>query len=202
MRGPRSLAILLAAGVLALAATAGAHERIPLELGRVTDEELEAFKAYYLARAGIEAEWMVDAGKAATIDEAWQILRRFRMYIGRYDVDGDGERELIVFPYWACGTAGCSTVFFRRRDSRWEQWFTMTVSEPEYLCATTRTPGAPADLYSYTGGLWWNGTEYVGVCLDRCGEIDETYPPSEEELRLREQFHAYGECSQAPPASE
>lgn len=43
------------------------------------------------------------------------------LYIGRYDLNGDGVAELfVVFSYTAfCGTAGCENPIFPKRRGRW-----------------------------------------------------------------------------------
>ncbi len=195
MIGP--LRPILFAAAVAVASTAAAHERVSLERGRLTDSEFEIVKSYFADHEYPIEELAILEGMADTPEEAWQVLRRDRLYGGHYDFDGDGRRELVVYIVWACGTVGCQTIIMREQDGVWSEYLWLSVSEAENLCVSGTRRQGHVDIYSWVDGMWWNGEEYVGVCLNDC----ET-PDMLGEKEIRRKIKAHGDCATAPVAPE
>ena len=100
-----------------------------------------------------------------------------RLYIGRYDLNGDGVEELLVrISYgFVCGTVGCETVIFEKTSGRWRELSSLSVSHVGtvtqiYLNVTEESTTGYKTIYSEYYGLKWNGKEYFEFCRRNCRE--------------------------------
>ncbi len=100
-----------------------------------------------------------------------------RLYIGRYDLNGDGVEELLVrISYgFVCGTVGCETVIFQKTARTWRELSSLSVSHVGtvrqiYLNVTVESTTGYKTIYSEFYGLKWNGKEYAEFCRRNCSE--------------------------------
>ena len=98
-----------------------------------------------------------------------------RLYIGRYDLNGDGVEELLVrISYgFVCGTVGCETVIFQKIAGTWRELSSLSVSHVGtvrqiYLNVTGENTTGYKTIYSEYYGLKWNGKEYAEFCRRNC----------------------------------
>ena len=141
-----------------------ADERIVLQRGNFgTDREF--IERYVVGKYSVYGEF--NAGK---VDPS-------RLYIGRYDLNGDGVEELLVrISYgFVCGTVGCETVIFQRTAGTWKELSSLSVSHVGtvgqiYLNVTGERTTGYKTIYSEYYGLKWNGKEYFEFCRRNCSE--------------------------------
>ena len=153
------LAILL----LSLASNVvSADERIVLQRGNFqTDRDF--IEQYVVAKYRGYGEF-----KSDKVDPS-------RIYIGRYDLNGDGVEELLVrISYgFVCGIVGCETVIFQKTAGTWRELSSLSVSHVGtvrqiYLNVTVESTTGYKTIYSEYYGLKWNGKEYVEFCRRNC----------------------------------
>lgn len=140
------------------------HERIVLQRGNFgTDREF--IERYVIGKYGGYREL-----KAGKVDPS-------RLYIGRYDLNGDGVEELLVrISYgFVCGTVGCETVIFEKKSGGWRELSIFYVSHVGtvrkiYLSVTEESSANYKTIYSENDGLRWNGKKYVVFCRRNCSE--------------------------------
>ncbi|MCH8098598.1 MAG: hypothetical protein IID53_16195 [Proteobacteria bacterium] len=141
-----------------------AHERIVLQRGDF-QKDREFIERYVIGKYGGYREL-----KAGKVDPS-------RLYIGRYDLNGDGVEELLVrISYgFVCGTVGCETVIFEKTFVGWRELSILYVSHVGsvrqiYLNVTEESSTNYKTIYSENDGLRWNGKKYVVFCLRNCSE--------------------------------
>ena len=100
-----------------------------------------------------------------------------RLYIGRYDLNGDGVEELFVrISYgFVCGTVGCETVIFEKTSIGWTELSILYVSHfgtvrQIYLNVADESSTGYKTIYSVYDGLRWDGKKYVVFCRRNCSE--------------------------------
>ena len=139
-----------------------ADERIVLQRGNFgTDREF--IEQYVVGKYRGYGEF-----KAGKVDLS-------RLYIGRYDLNGDGVEELLVrISYgFVCGTVGCETVIFEKTSVGWRELSSLSVShvgtvKEIYINVTVESTTGYKTIYSENYGLRWNGKEYVEFCRRNC----------------------------------
>ncbi len=141
-----------------------AHERIVLQRGNFgTDRDF--IEQYVVGKYSGYGEF-----KAGKVDPS-------RLYIGRYDLNGDGVEELLVrISYgFVCGTVGCETVIFEKTTVGWRELSSLPVSHVGtvrqiYLNVIVKSTTGYKTIYSENYGLRWNGKKYVVFCRRNCSE--------------------------------
>ena len=107
-------------------------------------------------------------------EAAWESLRRYVLYSGRYDINGDGVKELFVTIEQGsvCGQVGCETPIFERTPDGWRELSSIMVSVS--LHGGPRLFGADEVIDGYRTlhadyhGLHWNGRLYDAYCRRDC----------------------------------
>lgn len=140
------------------------HERIVLQRGNFgTDRGF--IEQYVIGKYGGYREL-----KAGKVDPS-------RLFIGRYDLNGDGVEELFVrISYgFICGTVGCETVIFEKTSGGWRELSILYTSHfgtvrQIYLNVTEESSTGYKTIDSVFYGLRWNGKKYVVFCRRNCSE--------------------------------
>jgi hypothetical protein len=184
----RWLAALIAIATLLQATGALAYDRILLRAGdvgndapflqRFLDEELE------LIRPDDEA---TDEMKAWSEKYFREWVNFAHVYVGRFDINDDGENELFVmlgFPS-RCASAGCETYLFRRTEHGWQElsmpvdpvpvapgqtaprWLDPAARERAYqiLASEERVGGYRTLVGDEFGGRWQPASEFAELIL-------------------------------------
>ena len=107
-------------------------------------------------------------------EAAWEPLRRYVLYSGRYDINGDGVEELFVTIEQSsvCGTVGCETPIFEMTPDGWRELSSIMVmvsiiDGPEIFASDEVIDGYRT-LHTDYYGLHWNGEQYIGYCRRDC----------------------------------
>jgi len=166
--------IVLAALVLALAVTAAeAGERIPFVEGGLHGDDWEQVKKYLAVMDPVMIE-EISEDHGLDREAAWEYFRRFKMFAGRFDINGDGVEELFVTTFYSavCGTAGCETPIFQMTAKGWQKLSSIspTISDiggPVIFVSDEVIDGYRTLHTEYTG-LHWNGEQYIGYCRRDC----------------------------------
>ena len=161
--------------ILSLAAPAKADERIPFERGGLNWNDWAFFKGYLKANHPLIIKYVAEI-KGLSREAAWEPLRRYVLYSGRYDLNGDGVEELFVTIQQGsvCGSAGCMTLIFEKTSERWRELSSIMVmisdrAGPELFVSEEVIEGYRT-LYAEFDGLRWNVREYASFCVKRCKE--------------------------------
>ncbi len=141
-----------------------AHERIVLQRGNFgTDREF--IEQYVVGKYRGYGEF-----KSDKVDPS-------RLYIGRYDLNGDGVEELLfrISYGFVCGTVGCETVIFQRTAGTWKELSSFPVShvgtvKEIYINVIVENTTGYKTIYSEYYGLKWHGKEYYVFCRRNCSE--------------------------------
>ena len=141
-----------------------AHERIVLQRGNFgTDRDF--IEQYVVGKYSGYGEF-----KAGKVDPS-------RLYIGRYDLNGDGVKELLfrISYGFVCGTVGCETVIFQRTEGTWKELSSFPVShvgtvKEIYINVVVESTTGYKTIYSEYYGLKWHGKEYYVFCRRNCSE--------------------------------
>ena len=121
-------------------------------------------------------------------------LTRDRIWIGRYDVNDDGRDELFVFMGISCGSVGCPTAVFEKRNAEWENIFSdISVLGHRriggafvYFLEVWRNPDTGyKTVFSYYAGFRWTGGRYGYLGDNEVVEVSAQMPPD---------FDAEGGC--------
>ena len=169
-----SVKILLA--VIFMAATtpsANADERIPFERGGLRGSDWEFFKDYLDTLYPLIVKFVAE-DYSLSRDAAWQYLRKNFLYVGRFDVNGDGSEEMFVSIRhgYVCGQVGCETPIFEMTPNGWQELssITTTISTIDGIeaFASDEVIDGYRTLYSDYYGLRWDGELYDGFCRRDC----------------------------------
>lgn len=142
-----------------LIAPALADEKLILKRGNLGPD-------HAFIRSFLDSE-LQPSGRASRSDMA---------YVGRTDLNKDGQAELFVFVAHTafCGSVGCETHIFEKSGQGWKELTQLMVLEgstdgPGQASLSTKDEGLKyLTLYSYYYGLRWNGKEYAQFCLGPC----------------------------------
>jgi len=166
--------LLTAMLLVAAAALAKADERIPFERGALEGNDWTFFRVYLDRNYPMIVKFIAER-QDLNRQAAQEFLRRYFLYSGRYDINGDGIEELFVSIRhgYVCGITGCNTVIFERQKREWHELaMVSTVSYyglPE-LHVSDEVIDGYRTLYSEYYGLRWNGEIYDGFCRRDCTE--------------------------------
>ena len=82
------------------------------------------------------------------------------VYVGRYDVNGDGQAELFVHVQFVglCGSAGCPTYVFERQAGEWTRVSAMS-GDPS-MGVWIDPDSRYKSVFSYYAGFRWTGETY------------------------------------------
>lgn len=102
------------------------------------------------------------------------------VYVGRHDIDGDGEAELVVFiaAFNSCGVVGCPMKVFKRAGHEWLEFLELTATSDDdsskgALLYAVREKSHPyLTIFSTYEGWRWNGTRYEYMCLRDCDHTE------------------------------
>ena len=165
--------VIFAILILILVVPAKAEERIPFERGGLKGNDWTFFKEYLDANHPLIIGYIA-AEFGVSHEAAWEPLRRYVLYSGRYDINGDGVEELFVTIEQGsvCGTVGCETPIFERTPDGWRELSSIMVmvsiiDGPAIFVADEVIDGyrtLHADYY----GLHWTGEQYIGYCRRDC----------------------------------
>lgn len=166
--------VVLAALVLALGVTdVDAEERIPFVEGDLHGDDWEQIKRYLAAEHPLIIEDVAEE-KGLDREAAWEYFRKYNLFAGRFDINGDSVEELFVTisHNYVCGTAGCTTPIFQITPSGWQKLSSISPmillsSGPEIIVADEVIDGYRTLYTDYTG-LHWNGEQYIGYCRRDC----------------------------------
>jgi hypothetical protein len=165
--------IIFAILILTLAAPARADERIPFERGGLKGNDWAFFKDYLKANYPLIIKYVAEI-RGLSPEAAWEPLRRYVPYSGRYDINGDGVEELFVTiqQSFVCGTVGCETPIFQMTPDGWRELSSITVrvsirGGPRLSVSDEVIDGYRTLLADYYG-LHWNGEQYIGYCRRDC----------------------------------
>ena len=109
-----TLRVFLALTLLAATSiSVQADEPISFERGGLKGNDWTFFKDYLEENYPLIIKYVAEIRGLST-EVAWEPLRRYVLYLGRYDLNGDGVEELFVTieQGFVCGTAGCTTLIF------------------------------------------------------------------------------------------
>jgi hypothetical protein len=130
----------------------------------------------------------------------------FRYFIKWFDLDGDGTPEAVVHVVGpaVCGTGGCDTLVFAKRDDAYKLISTISVTRPPVIASTRRTNGWRNLIVFVAGGGNTRGY-YAELKFD--GSL---YPDSPPATKLRgkprgtvliKDYKFYTEGKRLPPAT-
>ncbi len=159
--------------------TRGGEERTPLLKAGVADEDWAFVRSYFAVRymqldEDLTAELFMSLAHVRTKEEAWSHIRKHVLASGYHDLDGDGTDELVVFLGHSCGTIGCQTQIFSRKDGGWEPVrVQLRADDDPDLCVSGSGPDGYPILYSGRDAVWWTGFAYEQACLVDCGDEAE-----------------------------
>lgn len=121
----------LIAGIISLhAAPAAADVTLRLEQGVASDRDWAEIKDYFVKEAPIAIQEIMDGkikwlneNRPVGFEDALVIFRREILYSGYFDLNEDGRPELFVLVgyFGWCGTAGCITDIFEKRNGMWRK---------------------------------------------------------------------------------
>lgn len=109
-----------------------------------------------------------------------------RIWIGRYDVNGDGRDELFVFMGISCGSVGCPTALFEKQDTEWKRLFSdisvlgdgRVDGELVYFLEVWRNPDTGyKTVFSEYAGVRWTGEGYEYLGDNEVVEVSARMPP-------------------------
>ena len=171
-----TLRVFLALTLLAATSiSVQADEPISFERGGLKGNDWTFFKDYLEENYPLIIKYVAEIRGLST-EVAWEPLRRYVLYLGRYDLNGDGVEELFVTieQGFVCGTAGCTTLIFQKTSEQWRELSSIMVMisdrvGPELLVSDEVIKGYRT-LYAEFDGLRWNGREYASFCVKRCKE--------------------------------
>jgi hypothetical protein len=165
--------IIFAILILILSVPANAEERIPFERGGLKGNDWTFFKEYLDTNYPLIIGYIAEEFGVSR-EAAWEPLRRYVLYSGRYDITGDGVEELFVTIEQGsiCGQVGCETPIFEMTPDGWRELSSIMVMVsdrvgPDLLVSDEAIDGyrtLHADYY----GLRWNGRLYDAFCRRDC----------------------------------
>ncbi len=99
------------------------------------------------------------------------------VYVGRYDVNGDGRAELFVHVQFIglCGSAGCPTYVFERRNGEWTK--VSEVDGDPSMPVWVDPESGYKTVYSSYNGLRWTGETYEYLGAKEMVELGARMPP-------------------------
>lgn len=175
-----------------------ADQRAPLLEAGVADKDWTFVRSYFAVRymrldEGLTAELFMSLANVPTKEEAWSHIRKRVLASGYHDLDGDGTDELVVFLGHSCGTIGCQTQIFSKRDGSWEPLaIRLRADDGRDLCLAERGPDGVPLIYSGRDAVWWTGRHYEQMCLFDCWEE----PVTDGEREALRQTLRLAECGQ------
>ena len=97
--------------------------------------------------------------------------------MGRYDVNGDGQAELFVHVQYVglCGSGGCPTYVFERKNGEWAN-VSRIVGDP-YMDVWVDPDTGYKTVFSYYSGLRWTGERYQFIGDAQVVEVSAQMPP-------------------------
>ena len=158
--------------MLGLAAPVEADDPVTFAEGNLFGDDWEQFTVYLEAQHPLIVN-EVSEEQGLNREAALEFIRKYDMYVGRFDINGDGVEELFVtiFHGYVCGTAGCETVVFERKQGAWHALTSLSAVIAfglPMLYVSDEAIGGYRTLYSDYDGLRWNGKEYASFCVRRC----------------------------------
>ena len=118
------------------------------------------------------AEGLVERGHEFALDD---------VYVGRYDVNGDGQAELFVHIQFVglCGSAGCPTHAFERQAGEWAKVSAMSGDPSMDVWVGPDT--SYRTVFSYYGGFRWTGEIYEYIGDNEVVAVSALLPPDFED---------------------
>ena len=127
-------------------------------------------------------------------EEGVDLLTLDEVFVGRHDVNDDRQDELFVNMEVSCGSVGCPTAVFEKKDGEWEK-ISSNISVlghkrvdggfVHYLDVWTDPSTGYKTVFSYYAGLRWTGEGYEHVGDNGVVEVSARMPPD---------FDAEGGC--------
>lgn len=110
---------------LFMANSARADTPIPLRSGAITDEQWAIIRAGLLGGdyPMLDADYVSQYGQEhgeTTAEGALAVMRGQDIYVGYFDLDGDGTDEFIYHLDWKCGSIGCPTKVLEATGQGWQ----------------------------------------------------------------------------------
>ena len=99
------------------------------------------------------------------------------VYVGRYDVNGDGQAELFVHVQYVglCGSGGCPTYVFERKNGEWAN--VSRIVGDAYMDVWVDPDTGYKTVFSYYSGLRWTGERYQFIGDAQVVEVSAQMPP-------------------------
>ena len=121
--------------------------------------------------------------------EGVETLTHDEVFVGRYDVNGDGRDELFVYAQVSCGTVGCPTYVFEKTDSNWVSvdGFSdvsvlgdVTISGKRVIVMDVWIDRATGytNVFSEYAGFRWTGEVYEYLGDNEVVEVSARVPPT------------------------
>ena len=110
----------------------------------------------------------------------WPELTLDRVSVGRYDVNGDGQSELFMNVGYGplCGTVGCPTHVFAKRDGEWVEVDHVSGMMGDSSMDVWVDPlTGHRTVFSYYAGFRWTGEAYEYLGDDEVVEVSALVPP-------------------------
>ena len=167
------LRVISAILILMFAVSAKADERIPFERGGLKGNDWAFFKDYLKANHPLIIKYAAEI-RGLGREAAWEPLRMYVLYSGRYDINGDGVEELFVTigQGSVCGQVGCETPIFELAHSGWRELSSIMVRVSDRggprLFVSDEVIDGYRTLHADYYGLHWNGRLYDAYCRRDC----------------------------------
>ena len=127
-------------------------------------------------------------------EEGTELLTLDEVFVGRHDINNDLQDELFVHMEVSCGSVGCPTAVFEKRDGEWEKLFSnisvlgheRVDGELVYFLDVWNDPDTGhRSVFSYFAGFRWTGERYEYLGDNEVVEVSAQMPPD---------FDAEGRC--------
>lgn len=121
--------------------------------------------------------------------EGVDLLTRDEVFVGRYDVNGDGRDELFVHAQVSCGSVGCVTYIFEKINGEWTSIKGLaeisvlgdTRIDGEWVVAMevwTDPETGDKNVFSEYAGFLWTGGAYEYLDDNEVVEVSARVPPT------------------------
>ncbi len=110
----------------------------------------------------------------------WPELTLDRVSVGRYDANGDGRAELFVNVGYGplCGTVGCPTHVFEKKDGEWVEVDGVSGMMGDSTMNVWVDPATGhRSILSYYAGFRWTGQGYEYLDDNEVVEVSALLPP-------------------------